>query len=424
MKCHHYEAKRCQSCSWIDLEYSTQIEQKESHLHRELQRLSGANDPNGLNGYPHQVNSLDQLEIIPSKTSPQTAFRNKAKMVALGAAHQPILGIINHNDEIVSLTDCPLYSSEMQALLKYLESWIQKAGIPPYNIEKRKGELKYIIVHQNQEGKFLIRFVLRSLNRLDRIKSHTSMIQEAFPSVEVMSLNLQPEHQAILEGLEEIYLTSQEFLTESLNEIPLCVQPGCFFQTNSTMAESLYKSAALWIQNQLLKMKITSTQDPPQDTHPDRIHLVDLFCGVGGFGLTISHFLEKTNSYHASLTGIEISPYAKARAKWTADQIEFSNIQFETLDLTQDLQQEASLGSAADVLIVNPPRRGIGSEVCQWIEATAPKLMIYSSCQSESMMTDIALLPSYQMAKIQIFDMFPHSSHYETLCLLIHQEAL
>jgi 23S rRNA (uracil747-C5)-methyltransferase len=408
MNCHHYSENRCHSCSWIGLDYPWQVKQKETHLRQQLEQFYTS------------IISKNIPSLSPTLTSSQSSFRNKAKMVALGAAHQATLGIINHQGDQVSLTDCLLYTPKMQQLLHYLETWIQKAGIPPYNVQKRKGELKFIIVHENLEGKFLIRLVVRSLLRLHRIREHIPLIQAAFPSVEVISLNLQPEHQAILEGPEEIYLTEQEFLTETLNGVPLCIQPGCFFQTNSTTAEKLYHMAAIWVQSQLQAMK--DSLQAPMIT--DDINIVDLFCGVGGFGITMSHLLQQSQSYQVSLTGIEISPYAQARAKWTSEQIGFTSLQFHTLDLTQSFIDKRPLEDQPDVLIVNPPRRGIGSQVCQWIEAKAPRLIIYSSCQSESMMTDINQLPSYQISKIQIFDLFPHSTHYETLCLLTHQEVL
>lgn len=373
--CPHFEAQRCQSCRWLDVPYSQQLEQKQKHLQQVLAPFA-----------------VEQFE--PTVTSPLTAFRNKAKMVALGAAHEPILGIVSPTGAAVSLTNCPLYSDSMQQVLQYLEQWIQKAGIPPYRIDKQKGELKYILLTQSQAtGEFLLRFVLRSETALPRIQANLEKLITQFPNINAVSANIQPIHMAVLEGEKEIFLTEQKTLDEYFNQVPLKIRPKSFFQTNPSVASKLYKTAQDW----------TSTLAPKT--------IWDLFCGVGGFGLHCA-------TPETYLTGIEIEAEAIECAKLSAQQLGLKHINFQALDSrTFALEQ----GNRPDLIIVNPPRRGIGQVLAEKINAFAPSTILYSSCNAETLAQDLKILAHYKIEKVQLFDMFPHTAHYEVLALLAYK---
>lgn len=378
--CSHYQADTCRSCSQIERDYAEQINTKQAILLETFQK-----------------DSPETQFLEPIKSSTQ-GFRNKAKMVVLGAAHQPTLGIINHHDEIIDLTDCLLYSPEMIELLQHLTTWIRTSGITPYQIKKQKGELKYILLTQNSQSEFMLRFVLNSRKLMNRFEHNLPKLQEDFPQIKCISFNLQPEHKAILEGPEEIFYTETRWITQELNEIPLCISPQSFFQTNTQLAGALYQQASDWILERI----------SPNTT----LEIWDLFCGVGGFGLTLAHKLSLHTSVH--LTGIEISPQAIECAQWTAQQINLDSVTFQALDLTQG----SSVQSSPGVLIVNPPRRGVGHQMTEWIESTKPQWIVYSSCLIESLAQDLAHLPSYDLVQAQIFDLFPHTHHFETLTLL------
>ena len=137
----------------------------------------------------------------------------------------------------------------------------------------------------------------------------------------------------------------------------------------------------------------------------------DLFCGVGGFGLHCA-------TPAMRLTGIEIAPEAIACARQSAAQLGLSNLHFQALDSTQFATHEADI---PQLVLVNPPRRGIGAELCDYLSRMAPPYIIYSSCNARTMATDIARLSGYRVERVQLFDMFPHTAHYEVLTLLVRE---
>lgn len=372
MHCEKYATGQCHSCQWLTLTPEQQIIEKQS----QLQALLPA---------------IDTSLFKPPVTGPQTAFRNKAKMVVSGSVEKPILGIVGRDGQGVDLTDCPLYPDAFSDVFSAIIPFIARAGLTPYNIERKRGELKYILLTQSRHtGQFMLRFVLRSDKKLEQLKKALPWLQEQLPQLTVITANMQPVHMAILEGEQEIFLTKEQTLREEFNQVPLFIRPQSFFQTNPIVAAKLYQTAREWVK--------------ALDIHS----LWDLFCGVGGFGL---HCAEKDTR----LTGIEISAPAIASAQQSADELGLKHVEFKALDSTRFATANQDI---PQLILVNPPRRGIGKELCDFLSHVQPKYILYSSCNAQTMAQDLQLLAGYQVCKVQLFDLFPHTAHYEVLTLL------
>ena len=377
MQCNYYQEKKCLSCHKINQAYYSQLTEKQDHL---LQTLAEFN--------PKQVNA--------PCASPESEFRNKAKMAVLGTVEKPVLGIQN-DSTMIDLCDCPLYSTNMQHILKLVRTYIRKQGLVPYNINKRKGELKFVIITESRigdESYFMLRFVLKSQKFVDKIKNSYHLLQDKINNLQVVTINIQPNHAAILEGDEELILTDNPFLAFQLNQVPLYIKSKSFFQTNSYIAEKLYKTASDWVAD----LNVNS--------------IWDLFCGVGGFGL---HCIQHARRHHIQLTGIEISPDAIECATKSAEKLGYNKLNFKSLDATKYVTNEQD---TPDLVLLNPPRRGAGKTLIQYLQTIKPNYVLYSSCNLTSMAEDLRLLSGYQMTKVQLFDMFPHTSHMEVLVLL------
>ena len=372
MHCAQYDAGTCRSCQWLAQPYGRQLEQKQ----QQLQQL--------LAGRPVAA-------WLPPVTGPEQAFRNKAKMVVSGSVERPLLGMLHRDGTPVDLTACPLYPASFEPVFAVLKTFIARAGLTPYNVARKRGELKFILLTESTlDGGLMLRFVLRSETKLAQLRAALPWLQQQLPQLRVISVNLQPVHMAILEGDTEIMLTDSQMLAEQFNQVPLYLRPRSFFQTNPQVAASLYATARDWVR-----------------ALPVRA-MWDLFCGVGGFGLHCA-------TPEMALTGIEISAEAIACARRSADQLGLEKVNFQALDSTGFATQEAQV---PDLVLVNPPRRGIGTELCDYLSRMAPPYILYSSCNAESMARDLASLPDYACEKIQLFDMFPHTAHYEVLTLL------
>ncbi|KAA9001384.1 23S rRNA (uracil(747)-C(5))-methyltransferase RlmC [Affinibrenneria salicis] len=370
MHCDRYQAGSCRSCQWLEKPYEQQLADKQRHL---------------ISLFPAQP------QWLPASPSPQRAFRNKAKMVVSGSVERPLLGMLHRDGTAVDLCDCPLYPDDFLPLFATLKMFIARAGLTPYNVARRRGELKYLLLTRSTlSGQFMLRFVLRSENKLAQLRQALPWLRQQLPQLTVMSANIQPVHQAIVEGEQEIALSEQQSLAECFNQVPLFIRPQSFFQTNPTVAADLYACARDWVR----ALNIRS--------------MWDLFCGVGGFGLHCA-----TPSIR--LTGIEISAPAIACARRSAEALGLTQIDFQALDSTRFAGGEDEV---PDLVLVNPPRRGIGRELCDYLEYMAPGWILYSSCNAQSMAQDIAALAHYRPLRVRLFDMFPHTAHYEVLTLL------
>jgi 23S rRNA (uracil747-C5)-methyltransferase len=371
MHCEYFAAGQCRSCRDIPTPYHQQLAAKQQRLLLQLSALP----------------SFAEVDLLPPFASAEAGFRNKAKMVVQGSVENPILGIIE-DQQAIDLTACGLYPAEFQQAFSHIRDFIRQAKLQPYDVETRKGELKYVLLTSNGAG-WLLRFVMRSQNHIAAIKKYLGQWQQQWPELEVCSVNIQSEHKAILEGEQEFVLSSQTKLCHRLNGINLYVQPQSFFQTNTDVAAALYQTARDW------------TADLPVQ------RVWDLFCGVGGFALHLA-------SPQRQVTGIEISAPAIECALQSAQELG-AHIDFRALD-ADAFAKAASEGP--ELLVVNPPRRGLGAGLCEQIELLKPAFLLYSSCNPDTMQQDLLRLSRYAVRKAQLFDMFPHTAHAEALCLL------
>ncbi len=384
MDCSYHAAGLCRSCTQLNLPYGQQLAKKDQHA-RSL-----------LAAYP------DLMWLEPLASAP-SGFRNKAKLVVSGTADQPRLGIAGQSGQGVDLSDCPLYLPALQAMLPTFKTLIRRAHLTPYGIKTGKGELKNIIVTVAVDGAAMVRFVLRSKKLVVAIRQQLAWLQSEITGLKVVSINILREHVALLEGSEEFVLTDTSALPMPLGDLNLYLQPQSFFQTNTALAQALYRQAQTWF----------------LELEPRRVW--DLYCGVGGFAI----FAARTLGQQAEVTGVELSQQAIASARRTAAELELSNITFKQGDATDFVLDAAGAGlKPAQMLVLNPPRRGVSAQLTCWLEQSGVETVIYSSCNALTLQRDLQLLPSYRPVQARVLDMFAQSHHYEVITLLRRRSCL
>lgn len=372
--CTHFDAGRCRSCAWLPVPLSEQLARKQQDCGQ------------ALTDWP-DMNWLAPVGSVPF------GFRNKAKMVVSGTAQSPVLGLLGADGQGVDLTDCPLYPFSLQALFTPIQALIRQAGLVPYDIARRQGELKYVLLTQDESsGQAMLRLVLRSTQMVAAVQAALPDFLARAPSVQVVSVNIQPVHQAIVEGEEEHLLTASDRLVMWVNQVPLQLAARSFFQTNTQVAAALYATACDWV-----------TQLAPTS-------MWDLFCGVGGFALHCAP------GVRGAVSGIEVSEQAIASARASAEAMGLSDrVSFRALSA-----DDFALGQTQvpELVLVNPPRRGIGEALCTFLEHSSARWLVYSSCNPDSLAQDMRRMPSFKPVQAQLFDMFPHTHHAEVLVLL------
>ena len=371
MQCDYFDAGVCRSCHLLDLSYVDQLARKQAAVAEALAPVA----PDVR--WEEPVRSLD------------AGFRNKAKMVVGGTVAAPTLGILGPSREGVDLLECGLHSPGLRAALPVLESFVTEAGLTPYSVPERSGELKHVIATESPDGELMVRWVLRSREALGRLRRGLPSLLSRLPIV-VASVNLQPEHKAILEGPEEIFLTPGEALTMEVNGVGLHLRPQSFFQTNTGVAAGLYRHA----------------RDLVTVVGPSSVW--DLYCGVGGFGLHVA-------GPGRHVVGVESSAQAVASARLSAADLGLAGTEWVVGDATA---YAVSANAVPELVVVNPPRRGIGAQLAGWLETSGVGHVVYSSCNASSLARDLAAMPSLRPTSARLLDMFPHTDHHEVLVLL------
>ena len=373
--CGYFDEGKCHSCALIGTEYTEQLKLKENNLHKHLEKFH-------------------DWKMLPSQGSRPTQFRNKAKLVVTGTLENPIIGLGGSEDldQGREILNCSLHHPFINSVLHFMPEFIGLTCLTPYQIKEKKGELKGIIIYYSEDSReSYLRFVLRSKESLDRIKKHLPTLLKNFPEITCVSANIQPIPHAILEGEEEVFLSEKTFINHHIKDLSLRLGPQGFVQTNHQVARALYETAATWT----LELKIEKFSE--------------LFCGQGAFSFFVSQKVR-------SSIGFEINAEAVSEANRTATSLGYDHLKFVCADAANVGEELRKY--APDLVLVNPPRRGLAGAAEIFKEQHFDHI-IYSSCSVESLAKDLMeLAPFYKVIQAQIFDMFPHTDHFETLVLL------
>ena len=367
MQCDYFDAGRCRSCTLMGTPYAEQLAAKQ---HRAAAAL---------------VDVAPHLAWLDPARSPASHYRNKAKLVVGGRTGNPTLGILDERGRGVDLRRCGLYEPGLAATFDPLHRVVADLGLEPYDVPARRGELKYLIVTHSPDGEHLVRFVLRSDRHLADLRAALPRLLTDLPSAHVVTVNLHPQHKAVLEGDTEVVLTEQTLLPMRVGDATLLLGPRSFFQTNTAVAGALYRQAKEWV----------------AAANPGVVW--DLYCGVGGFAL-------HATAPGRTVLGVETSADAVGAARASAS---VDAPTFVVGDATT-----AHLSPAPDLVVVNPPRRGIGPELAAWLDGSPATEVLYSSCNVDSLARDLAAMPSLRPVTGRVFDMFPQTPHTEVMVRL------
>lgn len=380
MQCDYFDRGVCRSCTLMGQPYGDQV------LDKEIRTRELLHDAVEAAGGPGSV------EWLPAITSPESGYRNKAKMVVGGTVQRPTVGILDHRQRGVDLRHCGICTPGIRRALPILVDFVARAGLIPYDVAARRGELKFVLVTESPDGELMVRFVLRSEGQLPRLREHLDDLRRVLPEAVVVTANLLPEHKAVTEGEREVVLTEQETLPMRFARVTMHLRPQSFFQTNTTVASQLYDQASAWI----------------DEVGP--ASMWDLYCGVGGFALHAAR-------PGRAVTGIETSREAIRSAKQSAREAGLTDVRFAADDATEHALRARS-AALPELVVVNPPRRGIGETLATWIEDSDVEHVVYSSCNPVTLAKDLARMPSLRLRRARVLDMFPQTGHLEAVTLL------
>jgi 23S rRNA (uracil1939-C5)-methyltransferase len=336
---------------------------------------------------------LADVPVSPMIASPRTlGYRNNSKLVAArDRAGQLILGAYaRRTHDVVDLAGCAITEAPLESVTTVLRDVLRDHGVQPYDEIRLTGFLRYVILRANADAQVLVTLVTAA-DSFPVGVSIAEALRARNPSIVGVVQNVNPSRGNAIFGAHEHVLGGAATIEDQIGAVRLRISSRAFFQANRDVARAAYHAIA----------------EAAELTATDRV--VDAYAGVGGIALTLAPQAH-------SVTGIEEHASAVRDAVYSAQLNQIGNARFVAGDVAEHL---GAIGQA-DVVVLNPPRKGCAPEVLQRVAALNPRRIAYLSCAPDTLVRDLALLAtlSYRTRAITPFDMLPHTTHIETLAVL------
>lgn len=373
-------AFKCGGCQIMDIEYSEQLRLKQDRINQELRR-------NGLEDI--------LVEPIIGMEDPYH-YRNKAQYPVGEKDGKIEMGFYKKKShEIVDTDHCYIQHEMNDKILQTIKEFMEVNNIKSYNEEKQSGLIRHILTKTSFRTNDIMIVVVINDNKLPLKEKLVKMLTEKIPEIKSIYININKRNTNVILGHKSIKIYGDDYLVDYIDDLSFSISPESFFQVNPKQTEKLYHEA--------LKCA---------DLKGDE-NVFDLYCGIG----TISLFLaQKAKFVH----GIEIVPKAIENAIQNASTNNISNVKFHKGTAEEIFPKLYEEGNTADVVVVDPPRKGCDQEVLDTIVSMSPAKVVYVSCNPASLARDIAYLKEngYKAKSIQPVDLFPHSLHVESVTVL------
>lgn len=384
--------RQCGGCQLQSLSYDKQLEFKQQKVRNNLLRIGGF--------------SAEELERIMEPIVGMEDcwhYRNKAQFpIGTDKQGNPIAGFYaGRTHTIIANTDCALGVSENKEILEAVLLWMRSYRIPAYEETSGKGLVRHVLIRKGfTSGELMVCLVING-KKLPKAKE----LVEALVQIKNMtsaSYSVNEKNTNVIMGTEIVPLWGKETIQDAIGDISFSISPLSFYQVNPVQTKKLYELAVEYAQ-------LTGKET-----------VWDLYCGIG----TISLFMARRAG---RVYGVEIIPQAIRDAKENAERNGIKNAEFFVGKAEEVLPEKyAREGISADVIVVDPPRKGCDEKCLETMLKMRPERIVYVSCDSATLARDLKLLREggYEPVRVRAVDQFPMSVHVETVVLLSKVDKL
>ena len=330
-------------------------------------------------------------------------YRNKAQYpVGMSKDEKPVIGVFaNRTHEIIPINKCFIQNQRTEELAKFVFEYIIRNDISIYNEKTGKGLIRHIVTKIGIKTNEIMCIIVINGRQIKNENTLVEEIRERFPEVKSIIKNINTKKTNVILGKENINLYGNGYIEDKLGEYIFKISPLSFYQVNPVQAEKLYE------------IGVEAAEISKQDV------VFDLYCGIG----TISLFMSK----HAKkVYGIEIVEEAIEAAKENAKINDVKNTEFLAGDVEvvlEDLINKRKI--VPDIIMVDPPRKGLDNKSVDNILKVRPKKLVYISCNPATLVRDLAKLEEiYEIKRIKPVDMFPFTSHVECVAVLYLKDSI
>ena len=379
-------ARQCGGCQLQALSYDQQLVFKTNKVKGHLERIGGFTD------IPMEpIIGMDELFHYRNKAQFPVGRNKEGKIVTGFYAGR------THN--IIENRDCALGVAENKEVLDCVIAHMEKYGIEPYNEATGKGLVRHVLIRYGYFTKEVMVCLILNGNKIPKEEQLVKSLCE-IPGMTSITINVNKKHSNVILGEEIRLLWGQEYITDRIGDISYQISPLSFYQVNPMQTQKLYAKALEYA-----------------DLHGEET-VWDLYCGIG----TISLFLAQKAKF---VRGVEIVPAAIENAKENAKLNGLENTEFFVGKAEEVLPREYKKnGVYADVIVVDPPRKGCDETLLETMIEMNPDRIVYVSCDSATLARDLKYLceRGYELRKVCPVDQFGMTVHVETVVLLSQQK--
>ena len=389
-------ARQCGGCQIQEMSYERQLEFKQKKVYDDLVRI-GDFDPELIGRVMEPVVGMDD----------PFGYRNKAQFpFGTDREGNPVTGFYaGRTHDIIANTDCALGVPENREILEIILAFMKKYQIPSYNEKTGDGLIRHALIRYGFVTKEIMVCLVINGSAIPHADELIRQLQ-AIPGMTGVSVSENTRRDNVIMGESNRVLWGKGYITDYIGKIRYQISPLSFYQVNPVQTEKLYSLAL-----EYADLKGGET-------------VWDLYCGIG----TISLFLAQKAG---KVYGVEIVPQAIEDARRNAELNGIKNAEFFVGKAEEVLpafyEQKRAEGSAethADVIVVDPPRKGCDGKLLDTIVKMAPEKVVYVSCDPATLARDLKILCAngYELVKVRPVDQFPMSVHVETVVMLSHKK--
>lgn len=375
-------ARRCGGCQLQALSYPQQLKYKETKVRKNLEHIGG------LKNVP--------MEPILGMEDP-LHYRNKAQFpIGTDKDGHIVTGFYaSRTHTIIPNRECLLGVPQNREILDIVIAHMEEYHIAPYNEVNGKGLVRHILTRYGfHSGEIMVCLILNG-TRFPKIEKLADRLF-AMPGMTSFMLNINKNRNNVILGDRTTLVRGKPYITDTIGNLQFRISPASFFQVNPRQTEKMYKKV------------LEYTALTGEET------VWDLYCGIG----TISLFLAKSSK---KVYGVEVIPQAIQDARINASLNNLSNVDFFIGKAEEIFPVKVKNGGMnADVIVVDPPRKGCGQALLDTILEIMPSRLVYVSCDSATLARDVRYLTDggYELMNVCPIDNFAMTCHVETVCLL------
>ena len=373
--------RQCGGCQIQELDYQKQLDIKTNEVKQVISRIGKLDDV-----VIHDTLGMEH----PFR------YRNKAQFPIQKKDNMPVIGFYKKKShDLISTDECIIQHEVNDKIIKIIKTYIRAYNVSIYDEKTHKGLLRHVVTKVGfTTGEVMIVLVANG-KKLPYLKELASVLKENIPGFKTLVVNVNTQKTNVILGKENIVAYGDGMIRDYIGELVFEISPLSFFQVNPLQTEVLY--------NKALEYANLGENDT----------VFDIYCGIG----TISLFLAQKAM---KVYGIEIVEDAIKDAKRNAKINNMDNVEFYVGKAEEVVPKMYKEGKRANVVVVDPPRKGCDEKVLDTIISMQPDRVVYVSCNPSTLARDLAYLNErgYKCHEIQPVDMFPHSVHVENVAWL------